>query len=274
MDKTSLTFTADNWATAQTVTVRAAGDADAVVDAAVTISHTVSSPGDYAGETASNVEVRIAESDTPTLSIADESVAEDAVSATFTVTLSVASSNEVTVDYVTSNGTGPEAATAGEDYTEADGTLKFPANSAAAQTIRVPITDDDLDEADEETFTLTLHSAAHADLAGGGTTLAAAGTITDDDDPPAAGIADAGASEGDGGITFTVSLETASARVVTGGLGHGRGTPPQSTRRPRMRTTPRRTARCRSPRRARSGRSACCWWTTTRSKSRRPSRWS
>ena len=79
----------------------------------------------------------------------------------------------------------------------------------------MPITDDDLDEADEETFTLTLHSAAHADLAGGGTTLAAAGTITDDDDPPAAGIADAGASEGDGGITFTVSLETASARVVT-----------------------------------------------------------
>ena len=215
VDKTSLTFTSDDWETAQTVTVGAAGDDDAVVDDAVTITHAVSSTGDYAGETAADVEVRIAESDTPTLSIADESVAEDAVSATFTVTLSVASSNEVTVKYATSNGTGPEAATAGEDYTEADGTLTFPANSAAPQTIRVPITDDDLDEADEETFTLTLHSAAHADLAGGGTTLAAAGTITDDDDPPAAGIADAGASEGDGGITFTVSLETASARVVT-----------------------------------------------------------
>ncbi len=215
VDKTSLTFTSDDWETAQTVTVGAAGDDDAVVDDAVTITHAVSSAGDYAGETAADVEVRIAESDTPTLSIADESVAEDAVSATFTVTLSVASSNEVTVKYATSNGTGPEAATAGEDYTEADGTLTFPANSAAPQTIRVPITDDDLDEADEETFTLTLHSAAHADLAGGGTTLAAAGTITDDDDPPAAGIADAGASEGDGGITFTVSLETASARVVT-----------------------------------------------------------
>ena len=214
---TSLTFTSEDWDEEQTVTVRAAEDDDAVADAPVTLTHAVSSTGDYGtnGVTADPVEVTIVEADTPTLSIADMRADEDAGGMVFTVTLSTAGSNEVTVQYATSNGTGPGAATAGEDYTQKTGSLTFAAGTTTAQEIRVPITDDDVDEADEETFALTLSNAQHAALAGGANTLAATGTIADDDDPPAAGIADAGASEGDGGITFTVSLETASARVVT-----------------------------------------------------------
>ncbi len=208
VDKTSLTFTAGNWDDEQTVTVSAAGDEDAVVDDAVTLTHTVSSTGDYASETAADVAVTIAETDTPTLSIADESVAEDAGSATFTVTLSVASSNAVTVDYATSNGTGPEAATAGEDYTEANGTLTFPANSTTPKTIAVPITDDAVDEEEEETFTVTLSNASNATLAGGQPTLAATGTITDDDErgvtvTPTAVTVDEGGDE-----TYTVALDS------------------------------------------------------------------
>ena len=208
LDKTSLTFTADNWDDEQTVTVTAAGDEDAVVDDAVTLTHTVSSTGDYASETAADVAVTIAETDTPTLSIADESVAEDAGSATFTVTLSVASSNEVTVAYATSNGTGAGAATAGEDYTLTNGTLTFPANSTASRTIAVPITDDAVDEADEETFTVTLSNASNATLAGGQPTLAATGTITDDDErgvtvTPTAVTVDEGGDE-----TYTVVLDS------------------------------------------------------------------
>ena len=38
-DQNTLTFTADDWNMAQTVTVSAAQDADAVVDDAVTVEH-------------------------------------------------------------------------------------------------------------------------------------------------------------------------------------------------------------------------------------------
>ena len=50
LDKTTLTFTMDHWATAQTVTVEAGEDADGANDTA-TLTHTASG-GDYAGITA------------------------------------------------------------------------------------------------------------------------------------------------------------------------------------------------------------------------------
>ena len=53
----------------------------------------------------------------------------------FTVRLSVASTQSVTVDYATANGT----ATAGEDYTAKNGTLTFSASSTTPQTISVTI---------------------------------------------------------------------------------------------------------------------------------------
>ena len=175
-DQNTLTFTADDWSTTQTVTVSAAEDNDAVADGAVTVTHAVSSTGDYSGETASDVKVTITETGTPTLSIGDASAGEDDGSVTFTVSLSVASSNAVTVTYTTSNGT----AMAGEDYTGVNGTLTFPANNTTPQTVSVTIANDDVDEADE-TFTMTLSNAQNAALAGGGSTLDATGTITDDD---------------------------------------------------------------------------------------------
>ena len=52
-----------------------------MVDDAVTVGHTANG-GDYVNESA-NVEVTITENDTPTLSIADGSAAEDAGSVTF-----------------------------------------------------------------------------------------------------------------------------------------------------------------------------------------------
>ena len=45
------------------------------------------------------------------------------------------------------------------------------------------VTDDAVDEAEEETFTLTLSNAQEASLAGGVSTLTVTGTIADDDDP-------------------------------------------------------------------------------------------
>ena len=100
--------------------------------------------------------------------------------------LNVSSSLPVTVDYATSDGT----ATAGADYTAADGTLSFMPGDIE-QTISVLLQADELYEADE-TFVLTLSNAVNAELAG----AAATGTIADSDDAPELTVADAARGRG------------------------------------------------------------------------------
>ncbi|MDB9492774.1 Calx-beta domain-containing protein [Dolichospermum circinale CS-534/05] len=90
--------------------------------------------------------------------------------ASYTVTLSQASNQTVSVYYATANGT----ATAGLDYTATNGTLTF-APGATSQVINIPILNDFLNEADE-TFTLTLSSPTNASL---GAVTTATTTITD-----------------------------------------------------------------------------------------------
>ena len=204
VDETTLTFTAANWNTPQTVAVTAAHDDDAIDDDPVTLTHTVSG-GDYEGVSASEVTVTITEDDTPALTIADANSTEGDGQITFTVRLNVASSLAVTVDWATADDT----ATQGADYAETTGTLTFDALETE-QTITVPLLDDALDEADE-TFTVALTNAANATL----DDAEATGTIADNDDTPALTIADAEAAEGDGEITFTVTLGAASSLEVT-----------------------------------------------------------
>ena len=102
------------------------------------------------------------------VSVSDASAAEGD-SVVFTVSLSATSSQQVTVDYATSDGT----ATAGEDYTATSGTLTFQAGETS-KTISVPIIDDTEDDGGE-TFTLTLSNASGADLGD----AEATGTIRD-----------------------------------------------------------------------------------------------
>jgi subtilisin family serine protease/Ca2+-binding RTX toxin-like protein len=90
--------------------------------------------------------------------------------ASYTVTLSSASNQTISVNYATANGT----ATAGLDYTATIGTLTF-APGATSQVINIPILNDSLNEADE-TFTLTLSSPTNAVL--GAVTIATT-TIND-----------------------------------------------------------------------------------------------
>ena len=73
--------------------------------------------------------------------------------ATFTVALSVALGQAVTVNYATANGT----ATAGSDYTTASGTLTFAAGETT-KTLAVGVIGDTAIENDE-TFTVTLSGA-------------------------------------------------------------------------------------------------------------------
>ena len=150
----------------------------------------------------------------PTLSIGDVTVNETALTATFTVTLSAASSLPVGVAFATSNGT----ATSGADYTAANGTLNFAAG-VTTQTITVPILEDTLNEANE-TFTVNLANPTNATIADG----TGVGTITDNDAPPALSINNVTRNEGAGSITFTVSLNAPSGQAVSVGYAATSGT--------------------------------------------------
>ena len=207
---TSLTFTSSNWSTAQTVTVSVATDADAVVDDQVTITHSVSSTGDYNGKTASSVVVSITETTVPVLSIGNASALENAGTMSFTVGLSVASSEAVTVNWVTADGT----AEAGKDYTAVtDGSVTFSSGDDLSQAISVTISDDTIYEGNE-TFKVTLSNAVNATLSGGGNTLEATGTITENDTAPTSvrlSLSPAMVSEGDGTTTVTVTATIAGS---------------------------------------------------------------
>jgi hypothetical protein len=114
------------------------------------------------------------EADSVRVSIDDRAVAEGgAVNASFRVTLSAGSSQTVTVDYATADGT----ASAGSDYTATSGTLTF-TPGRTAHSIAVPILTDGATEG-TETFFLNLTSASGATILDN----QAVGSISD---PPAA----------------------------------------------------------------------------------------
>jgi hypothetical protein len=134
----------------------------------------------------------------PTLAINDVTVTEGntgSVNALFTVTLSAASTQQVTVDYATANGT----ATAGIDYTATSGTLTFAAGQTS-RTITVPVLGDTVSES-TETFVVNLSNPVNATIADG----QGQGTILDDDGGPAGLVLAFGFEEGTGTTTADVS---------------------------------------------------------------------
>jgi hypothetical protein len=109
--------------------------------------------------------------------------------AVFTVSLSVAQAQEVTVDYFTSNGT----AVAGQDYVATSGTLDF-LPGETTKSVAVPVIGDRIPEGDEVFY-----------FNAGGTR--STGTIIDDD--PSISIGGVTVMEGDSGThgaTFVVTL--------------------------------------------------------------------
>ena len=156
--------------TALSVSVPALGDTTPEADETFTL--TLSSPtnAELARAQATGT---IVNDDTALVSVADARAEEgdsDTRNIDFNVTLSTASDIEVTVAYVTADGT----ASAGTDYEATSGQLQF-ATGETALTVSVPVLGDTTPEADE-TFTLTLSGAANAELG-----RAATGVIVDDD---------------------------------------------------------------------------------------------
>jgi Ca2+-binding RTX toxin-like protein len=145
----------------------------------------------------------------PSLSIQDVTVTEGNTgtkNATFTVTLSAASTSVVTVNYATANGT----ATAGSDYTATTGTLTFnPGDTSKSLNVAVI---GDLTIEPNETFLVNLSNATNATIADN----QAVGTITNDDTLPTLSINDITVVEGQTSqAILTVTLSSASSQPVT-----------------------------------------------------------
>ena len=112
------------------------------------------------------------------------------------VTLSSATSQTVSVQYTTTDGT----ATAGADYVAANGTLTFkPGETAKAVTVAV---NGDTAVETDETVTVTLLNPVNAKLE----TASATGTITNDDAAPRSGHYSGTTSQGRS-IAFDVSQD-------------------------------------------------------------------
>jgi F5/8 type C domain/Calx-beta domain len=134
----------------------------------------------------------------PTLTIDDVKVAEGSnggtTPVTFTVRLSAASSQPVTVSYATANG----SAVAGEDYTAASGSVTFnPGETSRTITVLVAA---DTEVEPDETFYINLSSPAQASIADG----QGMGTILNDDTPASGAtklaVASVSASGDDGNV--------------------------------------------------------------------------
>ena len=147
----ALTFTPDNWSSAQTVTVSAAEDLDSNDDTAV-IGHAVSG-GDYGSETAPSVTVTVTDDELASrgilLSADIKEVLESAGAATITVTAALNGGSRLSDTPVeVSVGAGTSTATAGTDFaTVEDFTVTIAAGTLSqTATFTLDPTDDDVDE--------------------------------------------------------------------------------------------------------------------------------
>ena len=180
-----LTFTDSDWNDAQDVTVEAESDDDSLDDSA-TITHSVvdeSSSDEYGDVSGKTFTVTVTDNTLAGLSITDTEASESAGKLDFTVTLSMASSRTVTVDWTLSAGsTNPAAegtSTTGDyDASTASGTLTFSSGESLTQIISVPVNDDfDVEEDETVAVTLSGQSPSGVNVTGSPAT----GTIRNDD---------------------------------------------------------------------------------------------
>ena len=146
---------------------------DAVDEAEGTVTVTLVKDAGYELGSPDTVTIAVRDNDDASeLAVADTQAAENARVMVFSVKLNAPSGLAITVDYATSDGT----ATAGADYTPANGSLSFMPGDIE-RTVSVLLQEDERYEADEA-FVLTLRNPVNAELADAAST----GTIINDDD--------------------------------------------------------------------------------------------
>ncbi|MDB5489924.1 MAG: endoglucanase, partial [Reyranella sp.] len=202
----TITFAAGE--TQKTVSVTVNGDK--VAELNETLSLNLSAPtGATIADGAAVGTILTDEAIVPTIVIADATVKEGDSGTrdlAFTVTLSQATTNPVTVTYGTADGT----AKAGQDYIAQTGTVTF-APGETSKVINVKVTGDTVIEGNE-----TLKINLTATTGGKIVDRAAIGTITNDD--ARISVADATVTEGNSGtsdLAFTVALSAATSGPVT-----------------------------------------------------------
>jgi hypothetical protein len=158
-----------------------------------------------------------AAADAPSLAVSDALVTEGdsgTKNALFTVSLSAASADPVTVDYAAADG----SAKAPGDYAAATGTLTFAAGELSKQ-VAVAVVGETLDEL-HETYSLDLSNPVGATLGD----ARGAGTILDNDPQVSLSVDDVSAPEEGQSATFTLSLSRESGKIVTVDYATGDGT--------------------------------------------------
>ncbi|MGH3082195.1 MAG: beta strand repeat-containing protein [Gaiellaceae bacterium] len=203
----TLTFAAGE--TTKTVTVPVIGDG--LDEGNETYFLNLSNPGNATIADNQGIGTILNDDGKPSLAILDAAVVEGdsgTTSATFTVSLSAASGQTVSVGYSTGDGT----ATAPADYASTGGNVVFMPGETT-KTVTVQVKGDNIDELDES-FVVDLAGAVNADIIDGH----GVGTITDDDAPPTLSVNDVSVAEGASGTAnaaFTVTLSSPSALGIT-----------------------------------------------------------
>lgn len=210
---TTLSFAADG-PLSQTVSVPIIGD-DRVEDSE-RFGMSLSNPTNGAQLGMASAFGTIEDNDSATVQFAPTSVSQSEASSPMAFTVSL--SNPVQSGVTLTVTTAPGPATAADFTAISGGTVSFPADSTAAQTVNVVIIDDALNE-DNEQFTVTLSglsATGNVTLPAG--TATATGTIEDDDPLPVLSVADVRQAEGNAGtstMSFTVNLTPLSGRAVS-----------------------------------------------------------
>ena len=213
---------ADLGATKTGMVTVAIGDTDArftvatVEDTTVEVNETFTvtlsgvSSNAQLSSTAATAQGTINNDDLATVSVADAEGDEDE-GVEFTLTLSAAAPEDVTVDWTASTESGDSASTA-DLATTKTGTVTI-TKGATTKKFTVPVNDDSTDEPDQ-TFTVTLSNPTPTSLAQLAADTTARGTIEDDDDPPTLTVADLDHDEGRVSVDVTVSLSEVSEKRV------------------------------------------------------------
>ena len=208
---TPLVFTNGNWNVPQIVTVTATDDNVVEGSHNGSVAYGVTSgDSNYNGLAVAATPVTIADNDSATVQFAPPGVSQSEGTSpmVFTVSLTNPVASGVTLLVNSTNGTAGAA-----DFTAiSGGSVSFPANSTAAQTVSVTIANEALFEADE-TFTLSLSGLSAVGNVTLGTATAT-GTIVNDDAPPTITISSPSQAESTTPMGFVVSLSEASGLPV------------------------------------------------------------
>ena len=218
LDKTSLTFTSENWETPQTVTVSAAQDEDAAPDEAVTLAHAASGAGEYAAISAGDipsVTVTIDEDDAARVSIDPTTLTvPEGGDNSYTVVLDTQPSADVTVTI---------SGHSGSDLNLSAETLTFtPDNWNVAQTVTVTAGQDD-DAAADAAVTLSHAVSGAVEYAAVSAEDIPSVTVTiDEDDAAGVSVNPTALTVVEGSTaSYTVVLDTQpSADVTVAVTGH------------------------------------------------------